>query len=129
MGKIKQVVHEDLEPYEAIDAVASVALKEKHRVYGNIMRSLSNALKGIVGDTYVKGAWQPLWTVATKAFSLGVKGWSLETTMASLRPQAEKLANFPLDKFEDIVRTAWEHGQRYAGALKRQQPQETEALI
>jgi len=129
MGKIKQIVHEDLEPYEAVDAVASVVLKDKHKIYGNMIRLLANAIKGLVGDEYRKGSWQPLWTIATKAFSMGVKGWSLETTIDSLKPQADKLANFPLDKFNDLVKIAWELGQQYAGALKRQQPREVTEVL
>jgi len=129
MGKIKQVVYEDLEPYESVDANASVALKEKHRIYGQMIRLLAEKLKGVLGDSYRKGMWQSVWTVATKAFSLGVKGWSLDTTKNTLRPQAESLVNFPTDKFDLIVTTAWDLGQRYVGMLKRKQPREIEEIF
>jgi len=129
MGKIKQVVYEDLEPYESVDANASVALKEKHRIYGQMIRLLSEKIKTVIGDSYRKGMWQSVWTIATKAFSLGVKGWSLETTKNTLKPQADSLANFPSDKFELIVSTAWDLGTRYVGMLKRKQPKEIEEIF
>jgi len=129
MGKVKQVVFEDLEPYESVDANASVALKEKHRIYGQMIRLLAEKLKGVLGDSYRKGMWQSTWTIATKAFSMGVKGWSLETTKNTLRPQAESLANFPMDKFDLVVATAWDLGQRYVGMLKRKQPREIEEIF
>ena len=129
MGKIKQIIIEDLEPYESIDANASVALKEKHKIYGQLIRLLAEKLKGILGDGYRKGMWQSSWTIATKAFSMGVKGWSLETTRNTLRPQAESLEGFPMDKFDTIVATAWDLGVRYVGMLKRKQPREIEELL
>jgi len=129
MGKIKQLILEDLEPYESVDANASVALKAKHKVYGDMIRLLAEKIKGILGDSYRKGMWQAVWTIATKAFSLGVKGWSLETTKNTLKPQSDALANFPSEKFDLIVATAWDLGQRYVGMLKRKQPREIEEIF
>jgi hypothetical protein len=124
MGKIRQVVYEDLEPYEAVDANASVALKEKHRIYGRLLKLLAVRVKGVLGASYKKGSWQSIWTVATKMFSCAVSGWSLDTCKDMYRKLAESLANFPMELYDQIAKVAHDTGAEYVGMLKRQQPKE-----
>jgi hypothetical protein len=125
MGKVKQVVYEDLEPYESVDANASVTLKEKHRTYGNIMRELADKIKGIFGANYKKGTWQSVWPVATKIFSCIVAGWSLETCKDIYRKMAESFPNFPIEYYDQIAKASYDTAIANLGKLKRKQPTES----
>jgi hypothetical protein len=124
MGKVKQVVYEDLEPYESVDANASVTLKEKHRIYGRLIQLLAIRVKGVLGASYKKGTWQSIWPVATKIFSCAVSGWSLETCKDMYRKLAESLTNFPMEFYDQIAKVAHDTGTEYVGMLKRKQPKE-----
>ena len=111
------------DPYEAVDAVASVSMKHLHKKFGQWMRELAN----IVHTYYtpeLKGKWQALWTIATRAFSFGYRGYSVERTIEICREIAREF-NVDISDFEEFVRNCYELGARY-GERRAKRPK-TEA--
>jgi len=107
-----------LGPLEGVDAVASVALKERHKRFGGWMKKLA----GIVKKHYTtKGNWQALWTIATRVFGLAYRGHSIEVGKAlasALAPEmnvdpgvAEELVEDIYKNLSDIVGERRARGQ------------------
>lgn len=97
--------------YEAVDVIASSVLKEPHRKFGGWMKELANLV-----HTYytpeIKGHWQGLWTLATKCFSRGYKGWSMEAALDEARVIAREFNIEGVD-FEKLCTESYELGTRY----------------
>ncbi|OYT55246.1 MAG: hypothetical protein B6U76_06560 [Desulfurococcales archaeon ex4484_217_2] len=110
-------------PYEAVDVTASATLKETHKKFGGWMKELA----GIVHSYYsaeIKGSWQALWTVATKCFSAGYHGYSLDKTIEIARALADEF-NIPTEvDIEKLASEAWELGCRY-GERRAKRPKTT----
>ncbi len=99
------------EPYQMVDAVASVALKEPHKKYGNWMRELASIVHAYYTPEY-KGSWQGLWTIATRAFSFGYRGYSLDNAIGVLRQLAAEF-NVDIPDLDRFIASCYELGTRY----------------
>jgi len=119
----KRVTIQDIEDaYEQVDAVTSIALKEPHKKFGQWMRELANIVHTYYSPE-IKGSWQALWTVATKAFSYGYKGHTLEATVAAVTPLADEFNISGAVDVEKLITEAWELGSRY-GERRAKRPKQ-----
>ena len=89
MSKITIEVPWEIGKREAVDAIASVALKEDHRRYGEYMKRLSHLIRQHVNPP--KGDWQKYWTIATRVFSMCYGGHDLKTVDALAKELGREL--------------------------------------
>jgi len=74
--------------YEAVDVIASSALKQPHKKYGNWMRNLAGVVREYVKQ---KGRWQPVWTVATRVFGLAYHGHTVDVSKSLAHELASEM--------------------------------------
>ena len=101
MGKIVIEVPWDIDRREAVDAIASLALKSPHKRYGEWMKRLAEVVKEVVNPA--KGDWQRWWTVATKAFELLYRGWSVEAAYNAVSQLARQMRISDVNKVRSLV--------------------------
>lgn len=99
MGKITIEVPWDIGEYEALDAIASLALKKRNKVYGEWLKRLAEIVKRTVNPR--KGEWQKWWTIATKTFELLYRGWSERSAINYVAPLAREMG---VTGYERLVR-------------------------
>jgi len=107
---------------EAVDALVSLALKEDHRKYGGWMRELANIVHGYY-DPSIKGSWQALWTISTRAFSFGYRGHDLDATISALTPVAQEFNISGSVDIDKLITESWELGARY-GEKRAKRPKQ-----
>jgi len=101
LGRITIEVPWDFGEREAVDAIASLALKKEHRRYGEWMRRLAEIVRREVNPP--KGHWQAYWTVATKVFEILYHGWSEESARNYVAPLAREMRITNYDKLVSAI--------------------------
>jgi ABC-type Zn uptake system ZnuABC Zn-binding protein ZnuA len=101
MGKITIEVPWDIGELEAVDAIASLALKKRHKQYGEWMRRLAEIVKREVNPP--KGDWQRYWTLATYAFQYLYRGWDSRQVANYVAPLARELRIRDYQKLVDAI--------------------------
>jgi len=102
----------------AVDAIASIALKEMHRVFGEWMKRLGDKVREYYTEEF-RGRWQGLWTVGTVAFSMGYRGYAVEQTVEVCRARAVHLRVDDHPELERLIRGSWELGVEVSGRRKK----------
>lgn len=93
-----------------VDVAASVALKDRHKQYGELIRELAKIAK-----TYYepgRDAWTYVWAVTLKAFSMWRRGYPVEKALATLRAEYDGLLN--ARKIDEIVREVYKQAPTLA---------------
>lgn len=116
---IREISVGEPEAYEAVDVVASSALKAVHRTFGAWMRELA-ALVHEYYDEDSWGQWQALWFVATKAFSAGYKGKERESAIQGIIAEGASLNVDRIPRIDDLARAAYNLGTKYSGRRAKQ---------
>ena len=91
---VKRIEVEAPTDYEAVDVIASSALKEPHRKFGRWMRGLAGIVSEFVKQ---KGRWQPVWTVATRVFGLAYHGHTPDVSRALAHELAREMGIEDID--------------------------------
>jgi len=101
MARINIEVPWDISEREAVDAIASLALKRPNRVYGEWMKRLAEIVRREVNPR--KGEWQKYWTIATKVFELLYRGWSEASAKNYVAPLAREMGIRNYEKLVDAI--------------------------
>ena len=101
---------EDTAKKASVDVAASVALKDRHKKYGDMVRELSKIAK-MFYDPFTD-PWTYVWAVTLRAFSHWRRGYAVERAIASLRADYEGLLN--TRKIEQIVREVYKQAPTLA---------------
>ncbi len=76
---------EDTAKKAAVDVAASVALKDRHKPYGELVRELAKIAKTHYDPAIDK--WNYIWATTLKAFSLWRRGFPQDRAAATLRAE------------------------------------------
>lgn len=101
MARINIEVPWEIGEREAVDAVASLALKRPNKVYGQWMKRLAEIVREAVNPR--KGEWQKWWTVATKTFELLYHGWSAQSARNYVAPLAREMGLTGYERLVDAI--------------------------
>jgi len=102
MGKVVIEVPWDIDKREAVDAIASLALKRDHRVYGEISKKIADAIRPIYEKNNKKYGWNALWAIATNVAKFIFSGYSDKTIQAIANAIAQEYG-VPAQVANDIV--------------------------
>jgi len=99
-GRVLQL--EDFEPYELIDASATV-MKTTHKRFGQFAKRIAEIVKQVVNPP--KMHWQAWWTIATRVFTFAYKGGHSEEVCVTVARSLAREAGLDEDKAEELAKT------------------------
>jgi hypothetical protein len=99
-GRVLQL--EDFEPYELIDASATV-MKTTHKRFGQFAKRIAEIVKQVVNPP--KMHWQAWWTIATRVFTFAYKGGHSEEVCVVIARELAKEAGLDEAKAEELAKT------------------------
>jgi hypothetical protein len=99
-GRVLQL--EDFEPYELIDASATV-MKTTHKRFGQFAKRIAEIVKQVVNPP--KMHWQAWWTIATRVFTFAYKGGHSEEVCVAIARELAKEAGLDEAKAEELAKT------------------------
>jgi hypothetical protein len=98
-GRVLQL--EDFEPYELIDASATV-MKTTHKRFGQFAKRIAEIVKQVVNPQ--KMHWQAWWTIATRVFTFAYKGGHSEEVCVTVARSLAREAGLDEDKAEELAK-------------------------
>jgi hypothetical protein len=101
MVKARIVQLEDLEPYELVDASATV-MKEPHKRFGQYAKRIAEIIKQVVNPP--KMQWQPWWTIGTRVFTFAYKGGHSEDVCVAIARELAREAGVDEGKAEELAK-------------------------
>lgn len=116
---VRQIVVEPATYQEAVDVTASSVMKEAHRVYGGWAQQLGSLVQNFY-DEENYGHWQGLWAIATKCFSAGYHGYSVDAALAVANALAPEFNLAGWGRLEELARKSWDLGTKFSGRKAKQ---------